>query len=101
PAFYERLSFQAVPLDEVSLEVERKGGTPAMLVRAGGESDLPGLASMHNTRSVASSFALQRDASYIQFSLARKRLRAGLAPPGVRQVEFYVGEEGGAAGALG
>ncbi|HEX5109107.1 MAG TPA: GNAT family N-acetyltransferase [Vicinamibacterales bacterium] len=97
PAFYERLSFQAVPLDEVSLAVERKDGAPAMLVRAGGESDLPALASMHAARAAASSFTLQRDPSYIQFSLARKRLRAGLAPPGVRHVEFYVAEEGASA----
>jgi GNAT superfamily N-acetyltransferase len=96
-AFYERLSFQTVPLDEVSLAVHRKDGAPAMLVRAGGESDLPALASMHATRAAASSFTLQRDPSYIQFSLAKKRLRAGLAPPGVRHVEFYVAEEGASA----
>src|SRR5262245_1357506 len=97
PAFYERLSFQPVPLDEVTLAVDRKDGAPAMLVRAGAESDLPALASMHTTRSAVSSFALQRDPSYIQFSLARKRLRAGLAPPGLRQVEFHVAEEGASA----
>jgi len=97
PAFYERLSFEAVPLDEVTLAVHRKDGAPAMLVRAGGDSDLPALASMHTTRSDTSSFALQRDASYIQFSLAKKRLRAGLAASGVRQVEFYVAEEGASA----
>jgi predicted N-acetyltransferase YhbS len=97
PAFYERLSFQPVALDEVTLAVKRKAGAPAMLVRAGSEGDLPALASMHNTRAAASSFSLQRDSSYIQFSLAKKRLRAGLAPTGVRQVEFYVAEEGASA----
>lgn len=97
PAFYERLEFQPVPLDEITLAVARKGGAPAMLVRAGVESDLPALASMHTTRSAAARFALDRDPAFIQYSLVRKRLRAGLAPPGVRQVEFHVAEEGASA----
>jgi hypothetical protein len=44
-------------------------------------------------------FALKRDVSRIQFSLARKRLLAGLGPPGLRQVEFFVAEEGASAAA--
>ena len=39
--FYERLGFTGVPLDEVTVTVDRKkGGAPAMLVRAGEERDL-------------------------------------------------------------
>jgi hypothetical protein len=34
PAFYERLDFVPVPLDEVRLQVRRAGGAPAMLVRS-------------------------------------------------------------------
>ena len=49
-AFYERLGFSAVPLDEVTVRVTRSDGAPAMLVRAGDERDLPALAAMHDVR---------------------------------------------------
>jgi predicted N-acetyltransferase YhbS len=97
PAFYQRLEFRQVPLDEVTLAVTRKAGAPAMLVRAGHERDLPALASMHDARSATARFALDRDTAFIQYSLVRKRLRAGLARSGVRQVEFHVAEEGASA----
>ena len=93
-AFYERLSFTPVPLDEVRLQVRLKGGSPAMLVRAGHETDLPAVSALHDTRSAGSRFALRRDVAHIQFMLARKRLLAGLGPPGRRSVEFHVAEEG-------
>ena len=96
-AFYERLSFTPVPLDEVRLQVRLKGGSPAMLVRAGYEKDLPALAALQDIRSAGSRFALQRDVAHIQFMLARKRLLAGLGPPGLRSVEFHVTEEGASA----
>jgi GNAT superfamily N-acetyltransferase len=97
PSFYERLSFRSVPVDEVTLSVFRRDGAPAMLVRSGSEYDLPALAAMHDLRSKEAAFSLRRDPAFIQFSLARKRLRAGLAPAGVSQVEFYVAEEGASA----
>jgi len=95
--FYERLAFKPVPLDEVRLRVKLKGGSPAMLVRAGHEKDLPALSAMHDVRSAGSRFALQRDVSHIQFMLARKRLLAGLGPTGKRIVEFHCAEEGASA----
>jgi GNAT superfamily N-acetyltransferase len=97
PAFYERLGFTTVQLDEVALGVARKAGAPAMLVRAGTEGDLAALASMHERRSAAAGFALRRERPFIEYVLARKRLRAGLAARGVRQVEFHVAEEGASA----
>ena len=66
--FYERLGFTPVPIDEVTVRVERRNGAPAMLVRAGDDRDLP--------------------------ALSKKRLLAGLGPQGLRQVEFVVAEEG-------
>jgi len=95
--FYERLGFRAVELDEVTVQVTRKGGSPAMLVRAGDERDLPALAAMHDVRSAGARFALRRDVPLIQYALARKRLLAGLAPAGRRQLEFFVAEEGASA----
>jgi hypothetical protein len=97
PGFYERLGFVVVPLDEVTVGVERRDGAPAMLVRAGDDRDLPAIEAMHQVRSSAVRFALTRDRSMIQYAIAKKRLLAGLGPAGLRQVEFVVAEEGATA----
>jgi GNAT superfamily N-acetyltransferase len=95
--FYQRLGFEPVPLDEVTLNVDRKGGAPAMLVRAGEERDLEAVAAMHATRTAAVPFALRRPPSQVYYALSRKRLLAGLGPAGLRQFEFFVAEEGASA----
>jgi hypothetical protein len=95
--FYQRAGFEPVPLDEVTLRVQRKDGAPATLVRAGEDRDLPALAAMHAVRAAGSRFALRRDAPLIHYAVSKKRLLAGLAPPGLRHVEFFVAEEGAAA----
>jgi GNAT superfamily N-acetyltransferase len=95
--FYERLGFTARPLDEMTVNVTVKGGSPAMLVRAGDDRDLPAIAAMHDVRAASAPFALMRDVPLIQFALARKRLLAGLGPAGLRQLEFFVAEEGASA----
>src|SRR5690606_19334118 len=66
-------------------------------VRAGDDRDLPAVAAMHDVRSAPAKLALKRDASMVQYALARKRLFAGLSPAGRRQVEFFVAEEGATA----
>jgi GNAT superfamily N-acetyltransferase len=96
-AFYERLRFTGVPLDEVTITVEHKGGAPAILVRAGEERDLDAVAAMHAARSAPAPFALRRDRSAVHYALSKKRLLAGLGPPGLRQLEFFVAEEGASA----
>jgi GNAT superfamily N-acetyltransferase len=95
--FYQRLGFRALTLDEVTVRVRLKGGTPAMLVRSGVESDLPALSLLHDTRSAGAHLALQRSPDHIQFALAKKRLFAGLSEAGTRQLEFFVAEEGSTA----
>lgn len=95
--FYARLGFSAVPLDEVTIIVTQKGGAPAMLVRAGEERDLETVAAIQATRAADAPFALRRDASLMHYALSKKRLLAGLGPPGLRQVEFFVAEEGASA----
>jgi GNAT superfamily N-acetyltransferase len=95
--FYERLGFIGLPLDEVTITVDRKGGAPAMLVRAGEERDLAAVAAMHTTRSATAPFALRRDRALVHYALAKKRLLAGLGPSGLRQLEFFVAEEGASA----
>ena len=96
-AFYERLGFSPVLLDEVSVHVTRRDGSPAMLVRAGDDRDLPALAAMHAVRAASARFALRRDPALIQYALAKKRLFAGLSARGARQLEFFVAEEGASA----
>jgi len=96
-AFYERLGFTAIPLDEVTIDVTRKDGAPAMLVRAGEERDLPAVAALHDTRSANARFALRRDPALVHYALSKKRLLAGLGPSGLRQIEFFVAEEGASA----
>lgn len=95
--FYERLGFRALPFDEVTVRIRVKGGAPAMLVRAGDERDLPAIAAIHHVRSAPARFALRRDPALIQYAITKKRLLAGLGPPGLRQVEFFVVEEGASA----
>jgi len=96
--FYERLGFRTVPFDEVTVGVKRNDrGAPAMLVRSGEERDLRDITGMHAKRSAAARFAVRRDPSLVGYALARKRLLAGLGPRGLRQVEFFVAEEGATA----
>ena len=95
--FYERLGFSTVALDEVSVRVTRRDGSPAMLVRSGDDRDLPSLAVMHDVRTAEARFALRRDAALIRYAIAKKRLFAGLSARGSRQLEFFVAEEGASA----
>lgn len=95
--FYERLGFTAIPFTDVSVRVKRKDGAPAMLVRAGDERDLAAVAAMNATRASGARLALERDPSLIHYAVSKKRLLAGLGPPGLRQMEFLVAEEGASA----
>ncbi len=96
-AYYRRFGFEAVPLEDVRVEVERKGGTPAMLVRAGAERDLPDIAAMHAVRSASARFTLRRDPAQIHYALSKKRLFSGLGAAWLRQTEFFAAEEGSSA----
>src|SRR5262247_1962470 len=68
-----------------------------MLVRSGEARDLQDIAPMHATRSAAARCSVRRDPQLLGYALAKKRLLAGLGPPGLRQVEFFVAEEGASA----
>lgn len=94
PTFYERLDFVPVPLVESRLDVTRVGGSPAMLVRAGDERDLPSVAEMAARRAEGARLALDRNEDWIRYGIAKRRLLAGLGPSGARHVEFLVAEEG-------
>jgi GNAT superfamily N-acetyltransferase len=96
-AFYERRGFKAVPFDEVTVGVKRKGGAPAILVRAGEDRDLAAVAALHDARAAGARVALRRSPSLVHYAIAKKRLLAGLSPPGLRHIEFFVAEEGASA----
>ena len=94
PAFYERLDFVPLPLEQATLVVRQKAGAPAMLVRAGDDRDMAHLAELALTRAAGARLALDRTEDYIRYAIARRRLLAGLGPSGLRHTEFLVAEEG-------
>ena len=69
-------------------------GAPMTMVRGGEERDFPAVAAMGRVRAEPFRFHLDRDADFIQHVTTRKRLRAGLGPPGLRQLQFFIAEEG-------
>lgn len=93
-AYYQRFGFEPAPLREVTIEVTAKAGSPAMLVRAGDERDLPALAAMHTDRAATARLALRRGPPYIQFAISKRRVFTALSAPGQRGTGFYVAEEG-------
>lgn len=94
PRLYESLDFVPVPLIESRLRVARKGGgSPAVLIRAGDERDIPAMAELSARRSASARLALDRSEDFIRFGLTKRRLLSGLGPPGLREVEFLVTEE--------
>lgn len=95
--YYRRFGFEPVPLEDVKVELIRNSGTPAMLVRAGAERDLPDIAAMNAVRSASARFALRRDPAQMYYALSKQRLFSGLAPAGLRPTEFFVAEEGSSA----
>ena len=94
PAFYQRLDFVPVPVLESRLEVTLKRGSPAVLVRAGDDRDIPSVVEMSARRATGARFALDRSEDWIRYGIAKRRLLAGLGSPGLRDVEFLVTEEG-------
>jgi predicted N-acetyltransferase YhbS len=97
PAYYEKLGFHRIPVTEVEITVRPFAGAPAMLVRSGETADLPFVAETQNRRAIGYRFALDYDAAWLQYSISKKRMLAGLASPGRRAIEFVVAEEGGRA----
>src|SRR5919108_2229735 len=94
PRLYESLEFVPVPLIESRLGVARKGGgSPAVLIRAGDDRDIPAIAEISSARSANARLALDRSEDFIRFGLTKRRLLSGLGPPGLREVEFLVTEE--------
>ena len=95
--YYARMGFTAVPTCDLTFRVAPpppRLGAPATLVRAGDERDLDGLVALGRTRAEPFRFHLDRNRALIQYAITKQRLRAGLAPPGTRELQFFVAEEG-------
>jgi len=88
--------FEVLPMTEVELTVAEpaRRGAPMVLVRGGENRDLDAIAAMGRVRASQYRFHLDRDVDLIAHGITRTRLLAGLAPPGVRRLEFVVAEEG-------
>jgi predicted N-acetyltransferase YhbS len=101
PAYYERLGFARVPLNQLSLSVlpGKRQGPPAIPMRSGVPGDVPAIVEMNAVAGHGYRFSLLRDADYVSHAVARKRLLAACGAPGRRRVEFFVVEEGGRAAA--
>jgi len=68
-------------------------------MRSGDAGDLPALAEMNALQGASFPLHLLRTPEYAGFAIAKKRLLAGSSPPGSREVEFFLVEEGGRAAA--
>jgi predicted N-acetyltransferase YhbS len=101
PEYYARLGFEPVATTVKHLRVFQsdRHGAPATMVRGGEERDLADIAAMDQTRAAGYRFHLNRDRDLVYFSIARKRLSAGLGAPGASEVHFFIAEEGASAAA--
>jgi hypothetical protein len=93
--------FEMIVGADVTLHVAESArrGAPMTMVRGGEERDLPAIAAMGRVRAEPFRFHLDRDVSFIQYAITRKRLRAGLESAGLRQLHFFIAEEGTTAAA--
>jgi hypothetical protein len=88
--------FEGVPTTDVELTVAESSrhGAPMTLVRGGEDRDLDAIAAMGHARADRFRFHLDRSVDLIKHAITRKRLLAGLGAAGVRQMEFFIAEEG-------
>jgi predicted N-acetyltransferase YhbS len=94
-AYYERLGFTAIDRTLVTIDIPRtRRGAPGTMVRAVTPADLPEIASISMAYATGAGLALNRTPEFLEFSFARHRLRAGLGPLGLRELEVFVAEEG-------
>ena len=96
PAFYARLGFEPIPIAEaeVVLRVQPREGAPAVLMRGGDDRDIDNIASMHEARASRYHFSLHRPADYVRYAISKRRLLAAFGAPQLREVEYFITEEG-------
>ena len=99
PDYYARLGFEPIVTTDRQLRVTEsmRYGAPMTMVRGGDDRDLRDIVAMGQTRAEPYRFHLTRDRDLVHFAIARKRLLAGLGPPGARTLHFFIAEEGASA----
>ncbi len=99
PDYYARLGFEPIATLDRQLRVTEspRYGAPMTMVRGGDDRDLKDIVALGGARAEPFRFHLIRDRDLVQFAIARKRLLAGLGPPGARLVHFFIAEEGASA----
>ncbi len=99
PEYYERFGFVTIPIGDQTLRVieDDRRGAPAVMVRSGHDRDLDEIVALDASRAAPFRFHLQRDRDLVKFAVTKKRLLAGLGPAGLREVQFFVAEEGASA----
>jgi hypothetical protein len=88
--------FDAVPMTDAEITVAEppRRGAPMALIRGGEDRDLAAVVAMGRIRATPFRFHLERDVDFVQHAIMKKRLLAGLGSPGVRQLHFFIAEEG-------
>jgi hypothetical protein len=88
--------FEVIPTQDVELTVAEspRYGAPMTLVRGGEDRDLAAIVAMGEVRAARFSFHLDRSIDLVKYAVTRKRLLAGLASSGARQLLFVIAEEG-------
>lgn len=97
--YYARLGFEPIATVDRQLRVieSTRYGAPMTMIRGGDDRDLKDIVALGGTMAEAFRFHLNRDRDLVQFAIARRRLLAGLGPPGLRAVHFFIAEEGASA----
>jgi predicted N-acetyltransferase YhbS len=99
PEYYARLGFTAIDAHDVELRVTEstRHGAPMTMVRGGDDRDLADIVAMSAARAAPYRFHLARDRDLAHYAIAKRRLLAGLGPPGALEVQFFIAEEGASA----
>ena len=89
-------AFEVLSMTEAELNVVEslRHGAPMTLIRGGEDRDLAAVVAMGQVRASPFRVHLDRDVDFVQHAVTKKRLLAGLSPPGTRQLHFFIAEEG-------
>jgi hypothetical protein len=93
--------FRALRFTDLTLRVAEspRHGAPMTTVRGGEERDLAAIVAMGRVRAEPFRFHFDRDVDFIRYTITTKQLLAAPGPPDVRQLHFFIAEEGTTAAA--
>lgn len=97
--YYARIGFTAVATHDATFRVTppRQRGAPATMVRAGDDRDYEAVVRLGRAQAAPFRFHLDRDRSVVHYGIVKQRLRAGFGPAGLRELQFFIAEEGTSA----